>query len=122
MSKVSKLITLCCLSAMICRCSSDDPLQPEERKPNEVWIQNSQFIPFSLAVSSGTTAIWTNRDGIDHTLKSGAPMNPTAEFNLKTLGPGESADHNFSTIGSYPYFCSIHGETGRIEVSIQASY
>jgi plastocyanin len=94
----------------------DNPFEPEMPGNNEVWIQNRQFVPKTLTVSKGTTVKWTNKDNVTHTVDSGLPMNPTSDFNLKTLDPGESDTFTFRKVGSFDYFCAIHGETGKIIV------
>ncbi len=94
----------------------NNPFEPEMPGENEVWIQNRQFVPQTLTVSIGTTVRWTNKSNETHTVDSGLPMNPTSDFNLKTLDPGESDVHTFTETGDFDYFCAIHGETGKIIV------
>ncbi|MFQ6113391.1 MAG: cupredoxin domain-containing protein [bacterium] len=94
----------------------NNPLEPEIRGDNEVWIQNGQFVPGTLTVSKGTTVKWTNKDNVTHTVDSGIPGQPTSDFNLRTLDPGDSDTHRFTEAGAFDYFCAIHGETGKIVV------
>lgn len=47
---------------------------------NEVWLQNSSFVPASISVLPGTKITWTNKDGYDHTVTSGTPGKPTRLF------------------------------------------
>ncbi len=96
-------------------CGDNNPLAPEMRGENEVWIQNRKFVPQTLTVSKGRTVTWINKDNEVHTVDSGKPMNPTTEFNL-TLDGGETGTHTFNRGGTFDYYCGIHGETGRIVV------
>lgn len=91
------------------RCGAN-PLQPDLRGPNEVWIQSTGFDPGTLTVSVGTTVTWTNKDNVRHDVTSGQPGNVE---NLFDPSPNLSANAthvvSFSRRGTFRYFCSIHG-------------
>jgi len=70
---------------------------------NEVWIQGSAFTPATITVSAGTTIKWTNKDGMSHTVTS-----TTALFDSGTIGNNGTYSHQFNTIGTFPYYCTIH--------------
>lgn len=38
-----------------------------------VAMKNTLFQPAELSVQPGTKVVWTNEDGVDHTVKSGTP-------------------------------------------------
>ncbi|HEY3296900.1 MAG TPA: plastocyanin/azurin family copper-binding protein [bacterium] len=85
---------------------------------NEVWMQNTQFNPSSKTVSVGTMITWTNKDGIPHTVTSGAPGSPNGTFDSGNMAGGATFTHTFSQAGTFPYYCRIHGVamTGSITV------
>lgn len=101
------------------RCG-ENPLQPDLRGPNEVWIQSTGFDPGTLTVSVGTSVTWTNKDNVRHDVTSGQPGNVE---NLFDPSPNLSASAThvvpFNRRGTFRYFCSIHGSnhgTGSIVV------
>jgi plastocyanin len=98
-------------------CGENNPLAPEIRGPNEIWIQNSQFVPAVLTVAVGTSVKWVNKDNISHTVDSGTPQNPVTMFNSPVLDKRNmSFTWTFSAAGKYFYFCSIHGQQGQVVV------
>jgi plastocyanin len=78
----------------------------------EVKIDNFSFGPTALTVPVGTTATWTNRDDIPHTVVSTDNV-----FKSKALDTDDKFSFVFSKPGTYSYFCSIHPKmTGQIIV------
>jgi plastocyanin len=85
---------------------------PPPASANSVSISNMTFSPSSLTVTVGTTVTWTNNDGMDHTVTSA-----TGIFDSGNLAAGGKFTHNFGTVGSFPYKCTIHaGMAGTIVV------
>ena len=114
MSVKNKLpITLGIMAAMILQCA-ENPLAPETRGDNEVWIQNTQFVPQTLSVASGARVIWTNKDGDTHSVEHGTFMNPILDFFSGNLEEGDPFEHTFSKSGTFDYYCSIH-QTGTVK-------
>ena len=97
-------------------CGTDNPLLPDVRDDNEVWIQSDGFNPQTLTVSAGTTVKWSNKDSEVHTVDSGLPGNPTNLFTSPNIQPGKSWSLKFSKKGTFNYYCSIHQRTGKIIV------
>jgi plastocyanin len=89
------------------RCG-ENPLQPEVRGPNEVWIQSFGFDPATLKVSAGTTVKWTNKDNATHSVDSGTPTNPEPSFNSPNLKPNDTFPLTFSQRDTFRYYCLIH--------------
>lgn len=115
-----KLLLVIGLTALLSWTCTENPLEPDIRGPNEVWNQNSQFIPQTLTISTGTTVTWTNRDNQIHTVDSGSEMNPTGLFNITLFERGKEDDSDtfaFSNAGTFNYYCGRHGETGTIIVN-----
>lgn len=65
-----------------------------------VRIENSQFYPDSIAISSGDTVRWTNLDSTNHTVVG-------ADFSSGNITSQDSYDHTFTKVGTYNYYCSI---------------
>jgi plastocyanin len=83
------------------------------REANEVWIENSNFNPTAITVAANTTVIWTNKDGMAHTVTSDATM-----FDSHNLPVGNSFSFQFTTKGTYTYHCNYHASmTGTIVVN-----
>jgi plastocyanin len=79
---------------------------------NGVTIQGFAFSPSNMSVSVGDTVVWTNRDGVAHTVTSN-----TGIWDSGTLGQNQSFTRVFSSAGSFPYHCTIHPSmTGTITV------
>lgn len=80
-----------------CKKTSDVP------GPNEVWIQGMAFSPSTIPVTAGTTITWTNKDGVAHTVTSN-----TGLFDSGSISNSGTYSHMFSTVGTFPYICTIH--------------
>jgi plastocyanin len=94
--------------------TSNNPSQSESKKSNDVTIENMAFTPASLTVKKGLTITWTNKDSLAHTVTSDSG----SELSSGTIAPGSTYSHNFSTVGTYKYHCSIHPNmTGTITVT-----
>ena len=101
------------------RCG-ENPLQPNMRGPNDVWISSSGFDPATLTVTAGITVTWTNKDNVKHDVTSGQPGNVENAFDPSdNLSANGTHQVTFNTRRSFNYFCSIHASGhagGRIVV------
>jgi len=97
---------------------STDPNGNNQPGENEVWMQNTAFVPSELTVSTGTTVTWVNKDAFTHTVTSGAAGNPTDLFDSGNMGENDTFSFTFQSEGTFPYFCKIHPNqmTGTITV------
>jgi plastocyanin len=68
-----------------------------------VKIDNFAFGPEALTVKVGTTVTWINEDDIPHTVVA-----TDKAFRSKALDTDDKFSFNFTTPGSYEYFCSLH--------------
>jgi hypothetical protein len=69
-----------------------------------VTIASLQFVPAVVTVTAGTTVIWTNSDpGIPHTSTSDSGV-----WDSGTINGGASYAQTFTTVGTFPYHCTIH--------------
>ncbi len=103
------LLLLVALALAHLRCG-ENPLQPNIRGPNEVWIISSGFDPATLTVTAGTTVTWTNKDNSTHSVDSGLPGNPDNAFERSNnLKLNDTHQVTFSQRGTFNYYCLIHG-------------
>ncbi len=70
---------------------------------NTVSIQNYSFSAASLTVTAGATVVWTNNDGVTHTVTA-----DDNSFNSGNVTPGSTYSLKFATKGTFTYHCSIH--------------
>jgi plastocyanin len=89
----------------------DVPPPPAPTEPNAVNIGWMVFVPAQITVSAGTTVTWTNADDSNHRIKFPDQMGPR-------LDKGQTYSKTFTTPGTYPYQCGIHGPrmTGTVVV------
>ena len=68
------------------------------------------FVPETLTVSKGTTVTWTNGDSTLHTVTSGSAEsgNSGTEFDSSYLAAGKTFQHQFSSSGTFDYYCTLH--------------
>lgn len=76
-----------------------------QKTAKQVVIDNFKFEPRELTVAVGAKVTWINRDDVPHTATSTA--RPKA-FDSKTLDTDEKYSHEFTTAGTYEYFCAVH--------------
>ena len=78
-----------------------------------VVMRNLAFNSSMLTIHVGQTVVWRNDDGVPHTTTSGSCMGstctPSGVWDSGTLNPGQSFSHQFTMMGTFPYFCRIHG-------------
>ena len=72
--------------------------------PNAVTIVDFAFEPEILTTTAGSTIVWTNEDGVAHTVTSEGP----GPLDSGTLDGGDTYEASFSEPGTYAYFCEIH--------------
>jgi plastocyanin len=79
---------------------------------HDVTVANFSFTPAALTITIGDTVRWTNVLGTH---------NVVADDNSFTSGPVAPAPweyiHVFTTAGSNPYYCSLHGGPGGVGMS-----
>ena len=73
-----------------------------------VSIRTFQFRPTSLVVPVGTRVVWSNTDGVEHTVTAGIPDSASGRFNASLKTPGAGFAHTFTRPGAYSYFCNRH--------------
>ncbi|MFQ5628791.1 MAG: cupredoxin domain-containing protein [bacterium] len=112
-----RLLFILSASSLFLQCSEENPLAPDVRGANEVWITANGFEPATLTVSAGTTVIWINKDSANHTVDSGTPNQPTNQFSSPTIRPNADFSHKFDLAGTFNYYCARTLATGKIVVN-----
>jgi plastocyanin len=76
------------------------------------------YDPSELTIKAGTTVVWANADSVSHTVTSGDPSaGPSGAFDSDLVKPGKTFQHRFDSVGTTPYFCSVHPwMTGKVTV------
>ena len=70
---------------------------------------NGQFyVPDAIIVSPNSSVTWTNQDTSSHTITSGDfTTGPSGQFDSGLVNTGATFTHQFTTPGSYAYYCTI---------------
>jgi plastocyanin len=83
---------------------------------------NCGYSPVAKNVTSGTSLTWTNTGGQPHTASActtsdtsnscpngaGSNTSTSRAFDSGSLGKGQLFAHNFSTPGTFYYYCTLH--------------
>jgi plastocyanin len=77
--------------------------EPTTPAPVSVAIKSSTFTPDIVEISKGTTVVWTNDDGVRHTVTS-----VSGAFDSGNIDPGKTYSYTFNQAGPFEYRCSIH--------------
>ncbi len=93
-------------NAVIVAVPATGGLAPAKPGTKAVMIQEGkQFIPFVLAVQTGTTVDFPNHDSFRHQVYS---FSTAKTFELKLYGSGEVGSVLFDKPGAVPVGCNIH--------------
>ena len=65
-------------------------------------------MPPSVTVRAGDAVLWTNEEDSLHTVTAGTPDARTGLFDSGEFDTGETFEHTFAEVGSYPFFCDRH--------------
>jgi plastocyanin len=68
-----------------------------------VTINNFNFTPATITVSTGATVTWVNRDDVPHTV-----IASDKSFSSQNIDTDGQFSQKFDTPGTYSYFCAIH--------------
>ena len=84
--------------------------------PNEIWMQDTQFMPDDKTVEKGATITWINKDSYAHAITTSNGL-----FNSGNIDGGETYQYTFDTLGTYQIECTIHPDmTGIVTVATNA--
>ena len=74
----------------------------------EVALTIDRFSLRDAEVKVGETLVWTNVDGVSHTITSGSQGQAEPGFDSGLIGPGQAAALTFQEPGEYSYTCLLH--------------
>lgn len=91
-------------------CSDDDygGTPPQQCTPGaaQVCMAAATFNPANITVTAGTTVQWLNTSGVTHSVTS---VSATETFDQDVPSGAGGFSHQFSTAGTYEYYCTFHG-------------
>ncbi len=89
--------------------------QPVAQGQSELIVPMANFVfnPKDITIPVGATVIWVNQDGAPHTATAD---NGTA-FKSDLLSNGQRFQQTFDQIGTFPYFCELHGAAGGVDMA-----
>jgi len=113
-------ILFCAIAVVAAACTQESPLDASSTVV-EIAIRDNQFLPAEITIPAGSTVRWTNDDpiclcGDYHAVQSGTPAAPTDDFNFMFMEMDATGQYTFDTVGTFPYYCATHGETGIVTV------
>lgn len=98
--KIRLFFLLVALTAIWLSCRKEETGNPG---PNEVWLEYKAYNPSQLAVDSGTTVTFINKDNANHSVTSSSGL-----FSSGKISKGNSYTYTFNTIGTYYFYCDYH--------------
>jgi plastocyanin len=114
--KKTLFIGLLVIAVLISGCTTTTTTQPATTTPAptqtpqtttpapvSIAIKSSTFTPDIVEISKGTTVIWTNDDGVRHTVTS-----ISGAFDSGNIDPGKTYSYTFNQAGPFEYSCAIH--------------
>ena len=104
------------------------PLMPAEKMretrtfehlgEGEVATTIENFSHRNAQIQLGESLIWTNMDGVPHTVTLGSRGVPEPGFDSGLIGPGQSFALKFDRPGTYSFTCTLHpAMNGKIVVT-----
>ena len=75
-------------------------------------VSGNMFDKTDLTIPAGTTVHFVNADTKPHTVTA-----DDGSFDSGKLQPGQTFDHNFSQPGDVTYYCTFHGDVGKVGMS-----
>lgn len=85
---------------------------------HQVDMVGFDFVPDSLIVLYGDTVLWINSTTIIHTTTSGTNGVPDGLWDSGNMSPNDSFSFVFDTLGTFPYYCTLHWQLGMTGVIV----
>lgn len=82
-----------------------------------VSLKGAEFTPQNLMVPVGTTVTWNWDESDDHSVTADPPETWDSGIHSSPTPPFPTFTHTFTTSGTFPYHCRIHGGPGGIGMS-----
>jgi plastocyanin len=81
-----------------------------------VSIGDNFFSPMAITIQQGATLVWTDNGNNPHTVTS-----DTGAFGSSQLSRGQTFSFRFTTAGTFPYHCLVHGQAMSGTVTVNAN-
>src|SRR5262249_36943073 len=85
-----------------------------------IMVVDNAFSPRTPTINQGDTVLWTWVGGNPHTVTSGTCCTPDMLF-VSTTKTSGTFSFTFNNVGTFPYFCAIHGASMTGSITVQAS-
>lgn len=72
-----------------------------------ITMTDNQFSPKTVSIAPGDTVTWVNNGSMAHTVTA-----DNGTFDSGTIQPGQSFSAIFNSVGTYAYYCKLHGGKG----------
>jgi plastocyanin len=80
-----------------------------------VSIVDNSYSPATVTINAGDSVTWTNNGEAAHSVTSTDGLfdsSPNCPGNIDDcIQPGENYTHTFNSVGSFDYYCRVHGFT-----------
>ncbi len=81
-------------------------------KAQTIVMKDYEFDPQEITVSTGTTITWVNQGKKKHSATA-----DDDSFDTDLIDPGGSKSITFDKPGTYPYYCTLHGDKGGVDMA-----
>ena len=98
-----------------------EPTPTPTPEPVTFAVDIVNFKHQDITIDVGTTVVWTMQDNTIHTTSSGTPGNPDEVWRSGNMRIGDTFGHTFSQVGTFPYYCEIHGVSMTATVTVVPS-
>jgi plastocyanin len=104
-----------CSTALASCAQSEQASNRPQPKTHTVIMEGMVFQPDVIAVTSGDTIVWVNKDMVPHSATSAA-----AAFDSKVIPANKSWRHTVhQQKGDFDYICSFHPTTMKAQLQVR---
>jgi plastocyanin len=75
-------------------------------------MNSDSFDQTQVQIAAGQTVVWKNGNGLVHTVTA-----DDSSFDSGDIPFGGTFSQEFDTPGTYPYYCTYHGDVGGVGMS-----
>lgn len=91
-------------------CTAEDLASPSG---TTVTVEGNTFAPGTITIKVGETVKWKWGSSV-HNVVSGKSCSPDGRFSSGDPVAGGTFEQQFTTAGTYDYFCSVHCAAGMV--------
>lgn len=101
------LVASCSGSSSTTASTSTAVTQPPQSGTVAISSVDNNFRPQDVTVTKGSTVVWTNDGRAEHNIVAFGPT--PFHIDTKSFPPGATYTWEATELGTFRYFCSIHG-------------